>query len=180
MSKEIPIVDVPKPEGKEEAMSEDYKVGDDVSWESQSQGSRKRKVGTVVQVVRAGNTPRITKVLQEDYRPMQTYGRGRKDVSYLVAVQPAEGNAKPVLYWPRASSLKLCITSRRKTTHFFVPEKMWVLIDRSNGDCGNGTGGLNYLWWFTSREAAREHLKFQRKNPDNATLDGPFRFVRAQ
>ena len=60
-----------------------------------------------------------------------------------------------------------------------VPKSMWILIDRSNGDCGENLGkygGRNYLFWFYSREAARIHKKEHDSDPHLTNLDGPYRY----
>lgn len=44
------------------------------------------------------------------------------------------------------------------------PCRMWVLFDIDNGSCGLGIKGRNYLWWFTTRDEAREFLKNHNKD----------------
>lgn len=70
--------------------------GDRVKWSSQAAGSRRHKVGTVVQVVKAGEVPRPATVGLKD---PQAWASPRDHESYLVAV----GN---VLYWPRVTHLE--------------------------------------------------------------------------
>lgn len=63
----------------------EFKKGDKVGWTSAANGSWKTKVGTVVEVT-----------------------RHRGAVRYVVSVPAPEGSkAKPKLYWPRTSALKL-------------------------------------------------------------------------
>lgn len=58
-----------------------------------------------------------------------------------------------------------------------APQTMWILIDASNGGAGVDRKGSNYLWWFFSREQARQHKREHDLNPDFAPLIGPFRYV---
>lgn len=64
--------------------------------------------------------------------------------------------------------------SRRKNP----PGTIWVLFDRSNGDCGYGTGdeARNYVWFFYSRQSARAHKKRHDQNPAYSRLEGPYRY----
>lgn len=52
------------------------------------------------------------------------------------------------------------------------PQTLWILLDVSNGDFPVKC----YTWWFTSRQAARDHKKEQASNPDHAALTGPFKY----
>ncbi|EOW6732178.1 hypothetical protein ACOZ0V_004185 [Cronobacter malonaticus] len=64
----------------------EFKKGDMVTWISQANGSWKKKNGTV----------------------MGVYIRDGKITQYAVSVNPPEGSkAKPKMYYPRASALKL-------------------------------------------------------------------------
>lgn len=54
-------------------------------------------------------------------------------------------------------------------------QTIWILVDTSNSNLRS----KNYLWWFETRELAREFLAHHRATyPDGATLVGPFRYVR--
>lgn len=83
------------------------KVGDKVTWSSQSGGFRKTKHGVVVAVVPAGEHPwgkgkgRDTIYVPEGFY-LDTDGWCRDHESYLVQV----GKSKK-LYWPRAKHLAL-------------------------------------------------------------------------
>lgn len=96
-----------------------FKVGDKVSWWSQSKGYGKVKRGVVVAVVppkvqpcRFGSAswrPRGLRDeigLDESKYSMARLGGGntRDNESYLVAVEQG-GNRKPLLYWPREALL---------------------------------------------------------------------------
>jgi hypothetical protein len=96
-----------------------FKVGDNVSWESQAAGSLIRKKGKLVAVVPKGVSPRDTdfgkahnffmywgRTTTENYRIMFD-GWPRNHESYLVEV-PGGKTAKATskLYWPRISQLK--------------------------------------------------------------------------
>ena len=59
----------------------------------------------------------------------------------------------------------------------FPPSHMWVLIDLANGDAGYKHGAHNYLWWFYTRKAAREHLQHHKDNPKYVDLAGPFKYL---
>ena len=52
--------------------------------------------------------------------------------------------------------------------------KFWVLVDLSNSH----NDSRRYLWWFSSKKAAKEHRKAQLALPTNATLSKPIK-VRA-
>jgi hypothetical protein len=82
-------------------MSE-LKEGAVVEWTSQANGGRKKKVGTVVEVVPAKCLPDQTR-----FRSLyKGYGVGspRSHESYVVEV-PAKGKGQPKIYWPRVSAL---------------------------------------------------------------------------
>ena len=77
-----------------------FHVGDEVQWNSQSNGRSTTKRGVVVAIVSAGERPK----LPEGYKCNSTcgYGNPRNERSYLVAV----GNSKRC-YWPRVKNLRL-------------------------------------------------------------------------
>ena len=77
---------------------EEFKVGDCVYWGSASGGSYTRKVGVVVAVVEAGETPVPPDGLK--CNSAAGYGLPRDHRSYLVRV----GNKKGC-YWPRVKHL---------------------------------------------------------------------------
>lgn len=89
---------------------EQFNIGDQVEWESQANSSWTTKRGEIVAIVFAGHHPR--EIL--DSNEFAKYNRAaldgttepRNHMSYLVAVKPS-GSAKPKLYWPRVSKLKL-------------------------------------------------------------------------
>ena len=84
-----------------------FKVGDTVSWVSQSHGTYLAKVGTVAAIVPAGQSPfNLARRARKAYRPVNmtniTYGRRgweRDHVSFVVNV---DGKA----YWPRVAALQ--------------------------------------------------------------------------
>ena len=95
------------------------KVGDRVTWKSQSAGVETVKIGTIVAIVPAGfhpatycnraKSPGLKKLLGENwnklYSPKQLGGgRAREHESYLVSVP---GKQKGFLYWPIVSKLTL-------------------------------------------------------------------------
>lgn len=81
-----------------------FKVGDEVSWNSASNGSWKEKIGDVVEVIPAGVSVHRSKFRNE----LDASSIPRKEESYVVCVGPKPGSrAKPKYYWPRVSALKL-------------------------------------------------------------------------
>jgi hypothetical protein len=77
---------------------ENFKVGDMVTWSSQSQGAWKQKTGTIVEVIHPMFDPS-----KQKYPELWTGagpGRGRKNLSYIVRVGDRH-------YWPVASKLAL-------------------------------------------------------------------------
>lgn len=81
-----------------------FKVGDEVSWSSASNGSWKEKIGDVVEVIPAGVSVYSSKFRNE----LDASSIPRKEESYVVCVGPKPGSrAKPKYYWPRVLALKL-------------------------------------------------------------------------
>lgn len=75
------------------------KVGDEVWWESQSAGSRRTKVGTIVGVVPAGGRP------TEFWAVVGA--RPRDHESYVVRARYADQpGGRTRLYWPRKGLLR--------------------------------------------------------------------------
>lgn len=72
-----------------------FKIGDKVTWQSQSQGSWKTKVGTVARIVPPGWTPGPTV-----FRRLKSSGLPRDHESYVVLTDKSE-------YWPRVNKLTL-------------------------------------------------------------------------
>lgn len=70
--------------------------GDTVSWQSQAQGTWKKKTGTVVEVVEPGHRPSTLLV---------NAGGPRKAVSFVVGV-PTGKQQKLKFYWPVVTALK--------------------------------------------------------------------------
>ncbi len=74
-----------------------FKKGDKVTWSSSAQGSWKTKTGTVVKVVKSGESPKLV-----------GSGWPRDHESYVIEVpQGVTGKASSKLYWPRVSALKV-------------------------------------------------------------------------
>ena len=88
-----------------------FKVGDMVTWTSQSGSYSKTKTGTVLVIVPAGSRP----VGPEGYRANSKagYGLSRYEDSYLIAV----GH---VIYWPRVCWLKLAEAEKVKLENIFL------------------------------------------------------------
>lgn len=49
------------------------------------------------------------------------------------------------------------------------PFKLWLVFDLDNGDESKG----HYAWWFETRQKARDHIKFQKKQKFAARLSQP-------
>lgn len=83
-----------------ESMVKHFKVGDPVTWGSQSSGSYTVKDGIVVAVVPPGEN--ATANVPGEMKLMKGCSLGvRKEESYLVQV-----DNKPILYWPRTKHLE--------------------------------------------------------------------------
>lgn len=81
-----------------------FKLGDEVSWSSSANGSTKKKIGDVVEVIPADVSIRTSKFWGE----LDASTVPRKEESYIVCVGPSPGSkAKPKYYWPRVSALSL-------------------------------------------------------------------------
>jgi hypothetical protein len=84
---------------------EPFKIGDRVAWESQSHGSMKTKVGTVVAI----NPPNGIEHVKVKWGLIGS-GYARDHQSYIVAVKAGKTDkAKPKHYWPRVSALRLFV-----------------------------------------------------------------------
>lgn len=58
----------------------------------------------------------------------------------------------------------------------YIPTKpVWLVFDLNNGHAPT----KRYVWWFDTRKAALEHIRFQRKNEFAAKLSRPMRFFPA-
>jgi hypothetical protein len=91
-----------------------FKIGDEVTWKSQANGSSVVKTGLVFCVVKAGqpmNRVKAQSALSAQYCDSATWatdfgGFPRKEQSYLVVV-PGSVTRAPRVYWPRTSALSL-------------------------------------------------------------------------
>jgi hypothetical protein len=45
---------------------------------------------------------------------------------------------------------------------------IWLVFDLNNGDSSK-----RYCWWFNTREEARRHIRWQRKQKYSAKLSSP-------
>ena len=80
-----------------------FKVGDEVTWESQANGGWAKKIGYVVEVIPAGKP-----ISSSKFSTLSGGGLPRKEESYVVCVGPKpDSRAKPKYYWPRVSALRL-------------------------------------------------------------------------
>ena len=95
-----------------------FKVGDTVTWTSQSHGSTKTKVGVVIHIVpkkmqlidvidkEALEYYNTSAIRDSYYAYRYNYAVYRNHESYLVAVSSSE-KGKPKLYWPLVNKLRL-------------------------------------------------------------------------
>lgn len=75
-----------------------FKVGDKVTWTSQSAGSTRTKIGDVVEIVHDDELPTTKK---------KDIGMQRKHESYVVRAYAVNRSTKSTkLYWPRVSKLR--------------------------------------------------------------------------
>lgn len=80
-----------------------FKLGDEVSWESQANGGMTKKIGNVVEVIPAG-----VPVSMSIFKTLSGGGSPRNHESYVVCVGAKPGSrAQPKYYWPRVSALRL-------------------------------------------------------------------------
>ncbi|NEG85064.1 hypothetical protein GQQ22_13415 [Pantoea agglomerans] len=80
-----------------------FKLGEEVSWSSSANGSTKKKIGNVVDVIPAGKP-----ISSSKFKTLSGGGLPRKEESYVVCVDVKPGSrGKPKYYWPRVSALSL-------------------------------------------------------------------------
>lgn len=88
-----------------------FKIGDKVTWSSQSGGSTTSKTGIVVAIVQLGIDPSRIQFLKGAgiaTLSRRFDGGPRQEISYLVAVRPGKTDkSSPVVYWPRVQNLRL-------------------------------------------------------------------------
>lgn len=85
-------------------------INEVVRWESQASGVWKSKQGHVIAIVPKGQSPKdIFYGLPEHEKFSYRYkgAKNRSHDSYLVAVFPEKGKAKPKVYWPLNRNLRL-------------------------------------------------------------------------
>lgn len=103
-----------------------FKVGNQVTWSSQSGGSHKEKIGFVVQVVEPGQYPDRERFASL-YRGSGV-GLFRDHVSYVVKVGSK-------IYWPRANQLKPAGGPRRwSSSHPGPTREMRDVVEASEYD----------------------------------------------
>lgn len=86
-------------------------LGSPVAWKSQANGGYTTKSGHIVHVVKPGAMPNFA-ALAKKHGARSNYGGGsaRDHESYVVLVpQGTTGKAKPLLYWPVVSGLRLVV-----------------------------------------------------------------------
>ncbi len=89
-----------------------FHVGDTVTWRSQAGGSTKTKTGVVIRVLDPGESlrPSVIFGLAKTHNAVSiktAAGLPRSHTSYLVSVAAPGRKAKPKLYWPVVSRLRL-------------------------------------------------------------------------
>ena len=81
-----------------------FNIGDPVSWVSQANGSRVRKVGRIVKIIPANRGIRTQYAYAEFPASLKGSGFSRDHESYVVeCVVGKRGGTR--LYWPRVSQL---------------------------------------------------------------------------
>lgn len=82
------------------------KVGDIVTWKSQSSGTEKQKTGLVFAVISPGRDPSEAPIISQRRYNIMFGGNPRNHESYLILVG---GNERQygALYWPRVKHLEL-------------------------------------------------------------------------
>lgn len=86
---------------------EGLKIGDEVSWSSQSGGHIKSKFDKVIEIVREGGSPSSS--LTEVGSIAFDFAKKRKFLSYVIEVPPKTPASKPTFYWPLPHYLKLIV-----------------------------------------------------------------------
>jgi hypothetical protein len=83
------------------------KRGDMVKWISQSRGITRLKKGEVVQVVPAGDKPRVSQLLDRYVVRSSAFGSNlpRNMKSFVVAVPQGKGKTSKI-YWPLSRNLR--------------------------------------------------------------------------
>jgi hypothetical protein len=81
-----------------------FKLGDKVTWQSQSGGWVATKTGEIVAVIKAGNRP-DSKKFPDLWNPSSPPGWSRDDESYVIRVQKGPKSFKH--YWPRVKNLRV-------------------------------------------------------------------------
>jgi hypothetical protein len=57
--------------------------------------------------------------------------------------------------------------------HEYPPKIIYFLLDIDNGDYASG---VNYVFWFKTKDAAILHKNKQNANPHCARVIGPFKY----
>lgn len=84
-------------------------VNDTARWESQASGVWKIKLGKVIAIVPKDHSPKDVFLGLSDHDKYSYRYKGAKNRnhdSYLVAVEPDKGRAKPRVYWPLNRNLR--------------------------------------------------------------------------
>jgi hypothetical protein len=96
------------------SLSDEFQIGDVVTWKSQARGSITKKTGKIFRVVKPGermDKAKAQSALSAQYCDLATWaadfgGMTRREQSYLVVV-PGTYKRLPRVYWPRSSALLL-------------------------------------------------------------------------
>ncbi len=83
------------------------KLGDTVTWESQSGGYSKKKTGKIVVVISPNVDPGDVGARFPDELWLKNPGMPRSHESYLIHIPTPSGRGRGKLYWPVVSLLKL-------------------------------------------------------------------------
>lgn len=85
-------------------MTEQFAVGDAVTWTSQSSGYTRTKTGVIEEVVPTKGMPNRER-FEQLYRAAGV-GAPRDHVSYVVRVAGKTSKSAGTVYWPRVAGLK--------------------------------------------------------------------------
>lgn len=145
-----------------------FKVGDVVTWTSQSGGYSKTKTGTVLAIVPAGSSP----VVPEGYRANSKagYGFGRSHDSYLIAVGK-------VIYWPRVICLNPVEVEKVEFNDIFL-ERCFCgqqpHVTRVKGEyqviCDGCLDTVRFLTPEHAADSWNEKIKTHRKNKKDSEV----------
>lgn len=85
---------------------------------------------------------------------------------FFKIMQKRKKNAQP-------KSSKLTSGASRTRQGAIPSGACWLVFDLDNGN----PGSRQYVWWFETRQAAREHIAWQKAQEYSAELSRPMKFL---